>query len=92
MSSRLNSQRRTRGTAVLVASILLIIGLVAWISVARSAGGGSDFAGAGNGEEQIVEVPEGSNVSQLGPKLEELGVIKSNGAFQTAAFSNADSD
>jgi len=84
------SQRRTRSTAVLVTSILLIVGLVAWIAVARS-GGGSDFQGQGNGEEQVVEVPEGSNVSLLGPKLEELGVVKSNDAFQSAALGNNNS-
>lgn len=92
MSSGLNGRRRTRSTAVLVASILLIVGLVAWIAVARSNGVGGDYRGAGNGEEQVVEVKEGSNISLLGPELEELGVVKSNAAFQSAALRDINSN
>ncbi|WKD57577.1 putative aminodeoxychorismate lyase [Corynebacterium capitovis DSM 44611] len=91
-SARQSSRARTRGTAVLVVSVLLIIGLVAWIAVARSNGAGGDFHGEGTGEEQIVEVPEGSSVSELGPNLEQLGVVKTNAAFQTAALSSSDYD
>ena len=92
MSSALDSRRRTRSTAVLVASLLLIVGLVAWIAVARSGGAGGDFKGGGNGEEQVVEVAEGSNISLLGPKLEELGVVKSNAAFQAAALKDTNTN
>ena len=56
MTSRQNGRRRTRGVAVLVASILLIIGLIAWIAVAHQNGAGSDFRGSGNGEEEVVEL------------------------------------
>ncbi|WP_342319830.1 endolytic transglycosylase MltG [Corynebacterium mayonis] len=91
MTSPHPSHRKTRGTAVLVVSILLIIGFVAWIAISRLPGN-SDYSGTGNGEIQVVEVAEGSNVSMLGPKLEELGVVKSSGAFQSAAFANSDSD
>ena len=52
MTTRRSAQR-TRSIAVLVASILVTIGLIAWIAVARS-GTSGDFEGAGNGEEQIV--------------------------------------
>lgn len=91
MTTPTTSKRRTRGTAVLVTSILLIIGLIAWIAVMRN-GTNADFNGMGNGEEQVVEIPEGSNISSLGPELEERGIVASNGAFQTAAANNADSD
>lgn len=91
MTTPTTSKRRTRGTAVLVTSILLIIGLIAWIAVMRN-GTDADFDGTGNGEEQVVEIPEGSNISSLGPELEERGIVASNGAFQTAAANNADSD
>ncbi|MCQ4611206.1 endolytic transglycosylase MltG [Corynebacterium sp. CCUG 51687] len=91
MTTPTTSKRRTRGTAVLVTSILLIIGLIAWIAVMRN-GTNADFNGTGNGEEQVVEIPEGSNISSLGPELEERGIVASNGAFQTAAANNADSD
>lgn len=89
MSTRQAAARRTRGTAVLVASILLIVGLVAWIAVARN-GAGADFQGRGNGEEQVVEIKEGSSISALGPELEDRGIVRSNKAFQAAAASNPD--
>ena len=63
MSTRQAAMRRTRGTAVLVVSILLIVGLIAWIAIARGGASGKDFEGTGNGEEQVVEIPEGSNLS-----------------------------
>lgn len=90
MSTREAARRRTRGTAVLVASILLIIGLVAWIAVLRNLSGSADFEGAGNGEEQVVQIKEGSSLSALGPELEERGIVASDGAFQTAAANNPD--
>ncbi|WP_175934894.1 endolytic transglycosylase MltG [Corynebacterium sp. Marseille-P4321] len=92
MSTRQAAARRTRGTAVLVASILLIVGLIAWIAIARGSGSSADYSGAGNGEEMVVEVPEGSNLSALGPELEERGIVRSDGAFQTAAANNPDAD
>ena len=84
------ARQRTLGVAVIVASILLIVGLIAWIGLARSAGGG-DFQGEGTGEEQVVEIAEGSSVSALGPQLEEKGVVKSNSAFQSAAMAHPES-
>ncbi|AWB84102.1 endolytic transglycosylase MltG [Corynebacterium liangguodongii] len=90
MNSRQLSRQRTASTAIIVASILLIVGLVAWIAVASN-GEGGDFRGDGNGEEKVVEVVEGSSVSELGPQLEEKGVVKSNSAFQSAAMAHPDS-
>lgn len=92
MSTAQTSQGRTRGVAVLIVSILLILGAVVYIGVARSTSSGADFSGDGNGQEQIVEIPEGSNLTALGPTLEELEVVRSNQAFQSALASNPDAD
>lgn len=80
-------KRRQRGLAVLVASLILIIGAVSWIGFQLSSGGGNvtDYEGTGNGVEQLVEIPEGAALSQLGPELEERDIVASDSAFQTAA-------
>ncbi|MBA1835738.1 endolytic transglycosylase MltG [Corynebacterium wankanglinii] len=91
MSPRQAAIRRTRNTAVLVASLLLIIGLIAWIAIARG-GSESDFDGAGNGEEQVVQIKEGSNLSALAPELEDRGIVASGNAFLTAAANNPNAD
>ena len=89
-------KRRQRGLAVLVASLILIIGAVIYIGMQISGSGSSgstnsaDFEGTGNGVNQLVEIPEGSAVSLLGPELEERGIVKTDGAFQTAAANNPD--
>lgn len=92
MSSATSSQGRTRGIAVLVASILLIIGAVVYIALARANSAGSDFNGAGNGVEQVVEIPEGSTLTAMGPALEEKGIVRSDKAFQNAVMSHPDAD
>ncbi|AQQ15349.1 putative aminodeoxychorismate lyase [Corynebacterium glaucum] len=92
MTTRSHAQGRTRSTAVLIASILLIVGLIAWIAVARNGAAPKDYEGAGNGVEEIVEIPEGSTISQLGPELEKRDIVASNGAFQTAAANHPDAD
>lgn len=92
MSSATTSGGRTRGVAVLVASILLIIGAVVYIAFARSNSTGSDFKGAGNGVEQVVEIPEGSSLTAMGPALAEKGIVRSDKAFQNAAMTNPDAD
>lgn len=84
--------RRTLGTSVLVASILLIIGLLAWIAVAMNGSSSRDFEGTGNGQEEVVEIKQGSSLSALGPELEERGIVGSNNAFQTAAANNPNAD
>lgn len=80
-------KRRQRGLAVLVAALVLIIGSVIYIGV-HFVNGGSDYKGAGNGEMALVEIKEGSSLSELGPELAERGIVASNDAFQGAAFSN----
>lgn len=91
MTTRRSAQRKTRSIAVLIASILLIIGLIAVIAVSRGSGS-RDFSGEGNGVEEIVQIPEGSTISALGPELEERGIVASNSAFQAAAANNPDAD
>lgn len=83
-------KRRQRGLAVLVASLVLIIGAIAWIGYQVSSGsaGVGDYEGTGNGVEQLVEIPEGAALSQLGPELEERDIVASDSAFQTAAANN----
>ncbi|AJE33300.1 hypothetical protein B842_07255 [Corynebacterium humireducens NBRC 106098 = DSM 45392] len=87
-------KRRQRGLAVLIASLVLLIGAVIYIGVQISGGGETvadrDYRGSGNGVYQLVEIPEGSSVSQLGPELEERGIVKTDSAFQTAAANNPD--
>lgn len=87
-------KRRQRGLAIFIASIVLIIGAIIYIGVQvsdrDSAATAVDFEGTGNGVTQLVEIPEGSSISQLGPELEERGIVKTDGAFQTAASANPD--
>ena len=88
-------KRRQRGIAVLIASFVLIIGAVIYIAmrVLSNSGGevdGNDYEGEGNGTVELVQIPEGSSISQLGPELEERDVVKSDAAFQSAAASNSD--
>lgn len=79
-------KRRQRGLAVLIAAIILIVGSVVYIGVQLSESG--DYRGDGNGESKLVEVQEGITVSELGPQLVDLGVVKSADAFQAAAYAN----
>lgn len=89
-------KRRQRGLAVLIAALVLLIGGVIYIGVRVSSGengtsvSATDYEGTGNGEVQLVEIPEGSSLSALGPQLEERDIVKSDAAFQTAAASNPD--
>ena len=82
-------KRRQRGLAVLVASIVLLFGALGYIGFQMFSGGNSnDYEGTGNGVNQLVEVPEGSSMSELGPGLVEKNIVKTNEAFQTAAANN----
>ena len=65
-------KRRQRGMAVLIASLVLIIGGLGYIGF-RLLGGGStlDYEGQGNGVTQLVQVPEGSSMGELAPELAE---------------------
>lgn len=81
-------KRRQRGLAVLIAALVLIVGAVIYIGVSLANRTPSDYEGSGNGVIQMVEIPEGSSLSELGPELAERGIVGSNNAFQSAAFSN----
>ncbi|MHA2789079.1 endolytic transglycosylase MltG [Corynebacterium sp. S7] len=97
MASRRTSRGRTSAVAVLVTSLLLIVGAIAYIGYSLTSSNGNasliaDYEGTGNGVEQIVEVPEGSSMSELGTELVELNVVRSDPAFQTAALNNPNSN
>jgi UPF0755 protein len=81
-------KRRQRGLAVLIAALVLIVGAVIYIGISLANRTPSDYEGSGNGVIQLVEIPEGSSLSELGPELAERGIVGSNNAFQSAAFSN----
>ena len=83
-------KRRQRGLAVLIASLLLIIFTIIYVASQRvfPTGNSTDYEGTGNGVVQMVEIKEGSTVSELGPELVNRGIVKSNSAFQTAANSS----
>ncbi|WP_442873653.1 endolytic transglycosylase MltG [Corynebacterium sp. SCR221107] len=81
-------KRRQRALAVLVATLILLVGAIVYIGVSVVNKGNEDYKGSGNGVVQLVEIPEGSSLSELGPELAERGIVASNNAFQTAAFAN----
>ena len=60
-------KRRQRFLAVVIAALILIIGAVIYIGVSTSNQGNTvnDFEGSGNEVVQLVEIPEGSSMSQL---------------------------
>lgn len=80
-------KRRQRGLAIVIASALLLVGALGYIGY-RVLGGGNDYQGTGNGEMELIEIPQGASLSEMGPQLEEKDVVKSNGAFQAAAARN----
>ena len=80
-------KRRQRGIAVVVASVIVILGALIYIGV-RIGTSSADYEGAGNGTTQLVEVPEGSSMSELGPTLVDKNVVKTQEAFDSAASMN----
>ena len=80
-------KRRQRGIAVIVASIIVILGALIYIGF-RLGNTSADYEGTGNGTTQLVEVPEGSSMSELGPALVEKNVVKTQDAFDSAASMN----
>ena len=84
-------RRRQTAAALIIVFLLLIVGVMgigvrnvvnAWKNV-----GPADFEGTGNGTAVLVEVPQGSSLSQLGPELVSKNVVASDAAFQSAAVS-----
>ncbi|MCF4006551.1 endolytic transglycosylase MltG [Corynebacterium uropygiale] len=84
-------KRRQRGLAVLIAALVLIIFAVIYIGV-KVTGGTSDYRGEGNGVVQLVEIKEGSSLSEMGSELEERGIVRSEEAFQQAAASSPEAN
>ena len=80
-------KRRQRGIAVVIASIIVILGALIYIGF-RLGNTSADYEGTGNGTTQLVEVPEGSSMSELGPALVEKNVVKTQDAFDSAASMN----
>lgn len=79
-------KRRQRGLAVIIATLIVLIGATIYIAVERSnVRNPGDFEGDGNGVVEMVEIEPGSSVSAVGPELEQRGIVKSNAAFQSAA-------
>ena len=80
-------KRRQRGIAVVIASIIVILGALIYIGF-RLGNTSADYEGTGNGTTQLVEVPEGSSMSELGPALVEKNIVKTQDAFDSAASMN----
>lgn len=80
-------KRRQRGLAVLIAGLVLIIGTIIYVGI-NVVDDESDYRGSGNGVVEYVEIAEGTTISELGPELEERGIVASAEVFQAAAFQN----
>lgn len=92
---RVYRRRRQTAAALIIVFLLLIAGVIgigvrnvvnAWNNV-----GPEDYEGTGNGTAVLIEVADGSSLSQLGPMLVEKNVVASDAAFQTAAVSTTNS-
>ncbi|MFD5867025.1 endolytic transglycosylase MltG [Corynebacterium sp. NPDC060344] len=76
--------------AINVTSILLSVIILAGVGFLWLRGGVSgDYSGEGNGETVVVEVAQGSSLSDLSTELEEQGVVATQDAFMSAANSHA---
>lgn len=91
-SAHRDRRPRQRGIGVLIAAIILIIGAVVYIGVRVTTGSAFDYSGEGTGEVELVEVVEGSSISELGAELEERDIVKTDTAFQSAVFSTPGSN
>lgn len=75
--------------ALTITAVLILIFGTIYIGIARSQVRAiPDYTTAGNGIVELVEIPEGGTISDLGPELVERDVVKSNAAFQAAANAN----
>lgn len=81
-------KRRQRGAAVILASLVLLIGSMVHIGVSFLTSDVSDYKGTGNGVVQLVTIQEGATISELGPELEKRNIVASDKVFQTAAYAN----
>ena len=92
-------KRRQRGLAVLIASLILLVGAVAYIgwqlaapSDGTSSSRTADYEGTGNGQEELVEIPEGASLLSLAGELAERDIVASEDAFITAASNNPEAN
>lgn len=85
-------KKSRNGFACLVVSVVLFggLGLVSYFGYQfwqGQFGSAPDYSGAGSGS-VVVEIPPGAGLSEIGRILKENGVVKSSGAFVSAADSN----
>lgn len=90
-----NGRVRHRQTAwaINISSVILCLLVIAGLGAAWSRGGiGGDYSGRDNGAPTIVQVADGSSLSDLSDILVEKKVVKTPQAFMTAANENNNSD
>lgn len=76
--------------AINVTSVLLCVIILAGVGFLWMRGGVSgDFTGEGNGETVVVEVAQGSSLSDLSTELTEQGIVATEDAFMSAANSHS---
>lgn len=81
--------KRRSGTACLLVAVVLVGGVggggyLAYDYWQTHYGSAPDYDGEGSGSVQ-VEIPKGSSLTQMGQVLQKAGVVKSVGAFTSAA-------
>ncbi|MDO4631723.1 MAG: endolytic transglycosylase MltG [Corynebacterium sp.] len=81
-------KRRQRSIAVLLASLVLLVGAAGYIGSHLASTTTRDYKGDGNGQVELITVADGQTLSELGPILKERGIIANESVFQTATFNN----
>ncbi|MEX2984969.1 endolytic transglycosylase MltG [Streptomyces sp. C36] len=87
--SKEKAPKRRSGTACLLVAVVLVGvvgggGYLAYDYWQTHYGSAPDYDGEGSGQ-VTVEIPKGSSLTQMGQILEKAGVVKSVGAFTSAA-------
>ena len=76
--------------AINVTSVLLSVIILVGVGFLWMRGGVSgDFTGEGNGETVVVEVAQGSSLSDLSTELTDQGIVATEDAFMSAANSHS---
>ena len=60
-------KRRQRGAAVLLASLILLLGAAIYIGTQLATTSTRDYKGSGNGQYELITVKDGQTLSELGP-------------------------
>ena len=81
-------KRRQRGAAVLLASLILLLGAAIYIGTQLATTSTRDYKGSGNGQYELITVKDGQTLSELGPELKQRGIIANESVFQTATYNN----